>query len=175
MIRLQDFECNTLTDFAYLFDRGFPQGQRLNFLRFAASKSTKRIYSWLKLYLLFSCMHLLTDAHHLLGQSCWCHCVFVWAHGLLFVVGAMCSPVYCLTPHFLLSHYCFSVFLVCLPMYFPGVCSPMRFRCLTSLCVMFACAAVLLLGWVLFLLIIKRPTFHLHLSPCLISPHASWL
>ncbi len=114
------------------------KGQRLNFLRFAASKSTKRIYSWLKLYLLFSCMRLLTDAHHLLGQSCWCHCVFVWAHGLLFVVGAMCSPVYCLTPHFLLSHYCFSVFLVCLPMYSPGVCSPMRFRCLTS-CECYVC------------------------------------
>ncbi len=64
-----------------------------------------------------------------------CVCLSTW---LVFVVGAMCSPVYCLTPHFLLSHYCFSVFLVCLPMYFPGVCSPMRFRCLTS-CVCYVC------------------------------------
>ncbi len=37
-----------------------------------------------------------------------CLCVFVWAHSLLHVVGAMCSPVYCLTPPLLLSHYCFS-------------------------------------------------------------------
>ncbi len=69
-----------------------------------------------------------------------CLCVFVWAHGLLFVVGTMCSPVYCLTPPFLLSHYCFSyptsdllvILLVCLPISSPGVCSPVLFGCLMS-------------------------------------------
>ncbi len=58
---------------------------------------------------------------------------------MLFVVGAMCSPLYCLTQPFLLSHYCFSyatcVFLVTLliglPIYYPGVCSPVL--ALTSL------------------------------------------
>ncbi len=50
---------------------------------------------------------------------------------MLFVVGALCSPLFCLTQPFLLSHYCFSyatcVFLVTLliglPIYYPGVCS----------------------------------------------------
>ncbi len=31
-----------------------------------------------------------------------------WAHGLLFVPGAMCSPVYCLSPPILLPNHCFS-------------------------------------------------------------------
>ncbi len=129
---------NTLTDFAYLFDRGFPQGQRLNFLRFAASKSTKRI--WNCICCLVACTCSLMHIVYCLSPAD--VTVFVWAHGLLFVVGAMCSPVYCLTPHFLLSHYCFSyttrVFLVRLPMCSPGVCSPMRFRCLMS-CECYVC------------------------------------
>ncbi len=61
------------------------------------------------------------------------------AHGLLFVVGAMCSHVYCLPPPFLLVNHCFSgstcvslVTLVCLPIYPPGVCSPVLIRCLSS-------------------------------------------
>ncbi len=53
------------------------------------------------------------------------------SHGLLFVVGAMCSHVYCLSPPILLPHHYFSgstcvplFTLVCLPIYPPGVCSP---------------------------------------------------
>ncbi len=41
------------------------------------------------------------DGHQ--GSLCLC-----WAHGLLFVVGAMCSTVYCLSPPILLPHHCFS-------------------------------------------------------------------
>ncbi len=52
------------------------------------------------------------------------------------VVGAMCSSVYCLSPPILLPHYCFSgstcVPLFCLPIYLPGVCSPVLIRCLSS-------------------------------------------
>ncbi len=84
--------------------------------------------------------HLTGDCHGLAGVPGWatrCHCLFVWAHGLLFVVGAMCSPVYCLTPPSL-SRYCFSRFtcvvLVCLPIYSPGVSSPVLICCFT-LCV----------------------------------------
>ncbi len=69
-----------------------------------------------------------------------------WAHGLLFVVGVMCSPVYCLSPPFLLHPHCFSystcvslvTLLVCLPIYPPGVCSPVLIRCFT-LCVCYVC------------------------------------
>ncbi len=68
-----------------------------------------------------------------------------WAHGLLFVVGAMCSPVYCLSPPILLPNHCFScstcvslVTLVCLPISPPGVCSPVLIRCFTS-CVFHVC------------------------------------
>ncbi len=99
-----------------------------------------------------------------------CLCVFVWAHGLLFVVGAMCSPVYCKTPPFLLSHYSFSyivivILLVCLPIYSPGVCSPVLFGCLMSdvtscVCVISACLLVFLpRGCFCFFLLFKKPTF----------------
>ncbi len=40
-----------------------------------------------------------------------------WAHGLLFVVGAMCSPVYFLSPPILLLNHCFSCSTCCLPRY----------------------------------------------------------
>ncbi len=54
----------------------------------------------------------------------------------------MCSPVYCLTPPSLLSRYCFSrftcVLLVCLPIYSPGVSSPVLICCFTS-CVWYVC------------------------------------
>ncbi len=64
--------------------------------------------------------------------------VFVcWAHGLLFVVCAMCSSVYCLSPPILLPHHCSSgstsvplVTLVCLPIYPPGVWNNVLIRCL---------------------------------------------
>ncbi len=54
--------------------------------------------------------------------------------------GAICSPVYCLNPPILLPHYCFSystcvslvTLLVCLPIYSPGVCSPVLFHCYMS-------------------------------------------
>ncbi len=65
--------------------------------------------------------------------------VFVcWAHGLLFVVCAMCSSVYCLSPPILLPHHCSSgstsvplVTLVCLPIYPPGVWNNVLIRCLS--------------------------------------------
>ncbi len=45
-----------------------------------------------------------------------------WAHGFLFIVGAMCSHIYCLPPLILLPNHCFScstcvslITLVCLP------------------------------------------------------------
>ncbi len=47
---------------------------------------------------------------------CWCaraahQMSLCWAHGLWFVVGAMCSPVYCLPPTILLTNHCFSCLL----------------------------------------------------------------
>ncbi len=63
----------------------------------------------------------------ILSRSCWCaraghQMSLCWAHGLLFVVGAMCSHVYCLFPLILLPNHCFSgstcvclVTLICLP------------------------------------------------------------
>ncbi len=54
----------------------------------------------------------------------------------------MCSPVYCLTPPSLLSRYCFSrftcVLLVCLPIYSPGVSSPVLICCFSS-CECYVC------------------------------------
>ncbi len=38
-----------------------------------------------------------------------------WAHGLLFVDGAMCSHVYCLSPPILLPNHCFS-WSTCVPL-----------------------------------------------------------
>ncbi len=108
------------------------------------------------------------------------------AHGLLYVVGAMCSPVYCLTPPFLLSHYCFSyatsvllvTLLVCLPIYSPGVISPVLFGCLMSdvtSCECYLClpACFSPSGWLLLIfcliLLLKDPH-----SPALeSSPHLS--
>ncbi len=106
-----------------------------------------------------------------------------WAHGLLFVVGAMCSPVYCLSPHILLPNHYFScatcvslVTLVCLPSLLVSVVLGwsvvflrVRLTVQTVLCLPtylffpvggFCCS--------LFYFIIKNP-FLLHLSPCLIS------
>ncbi len=103
--------------------------------------------------------------HGLAGVPGWatrCHCLFVCAHGLLFVVGAMCPPIYCLTPPSLLSHYCFSYFtwvlLVCLPLYSPGVCNPVlrRYLCFMSdgdvVCVVCLPACFSPSGWLLFFL-----------------------
>ncbi len=83
-----------------------------------------------------------------------CIFVFVWEHGLLFVIGARCSPVYCLTPPF------------CLPACLPACFSPS--------------------GWFLFVFvsfyyqkyIFSFHSYYLysfyHLSPRLISLHATW-
>ncbi len=79
------------------------------------------------------------DGHQ--GSLCLC-----WAHGLLFVVGAMCSTVYCLSPPILLPSSLFQFLHLCLPrslfvwlpIYPPGVCSPVLIHCFTS-CVCYVC------------------------------------
>ncbi len=83
------------------------------------------------------------DGHQ--GSLCLC-----WAHELLFVVGAMCSTVYCLSPPILLPHHCFSsstcVSLV--PSSFDSlfILQVSVVLCwsivLIRVCVMFACTAV---------------------------------
>ncbi len=120
------------------------------------------------------------DGHQ--GSLCLC-----WAHGLLFVVGAMCSTVYCLSPPILLPHHCFSsstcVSLV--PSSFDSLfilqvsvvlCWSIVLR---RVCVMFACTAVRCLPAcfsplrVVFVhFIIKKTHSSCTLSPCLISPLA---
>ncbi len=74
----------------------------------------------------------------------------------------MCSHVYCLSPPILLPNHCFScstcVFLitpVCLPIYPPGVCSPVLIRCLTS-CVYVECTQLSGFCSSLFYFIIKK-------------------
>ncbi len=70
-----------------------------------------------------------------------------WAHGLVFVVGARCSHVYCLPSPILLPHHYFScstcvplVTFVCLPICPAGVCSPVLIRCLlSSVCDVWLC------------------------------------
>ncbi len=102
-----------------------------------------------------------------------------WAHGLLFVIGAMCSHVYCLSPPILLPNHFFScstcvslVTFVCLPIYPPGVCSPVLIRCLTS-CVYVECTQLsaclffpfrVVFVHLHFISLLKRHIF-LHLSP----------
>ncbi len=98
------------------------------------------------------------------------------AHGLLFVVGAMCSQVYCLSPPILLPNHCLScVTLVCLSVYPPGVCSPVLIRCLTS-CVFNVClfchslpAFPLRVFFVYLCFILLLKPILLHMSPRLIS------
>ncbi len=114
-----------------------------------------------------------------------------WAHGLLFVVGAMCSHVYCLSPPILLPHHCFScstcvplVTLICLPIYPSGVCSPVLICCFTS-CVFHVCLFCSSLPACLFFpfrvffvydrfILLLKEKIILHLSPLLISPHPPW-
>ncbi len=126
----------------------------------------------------------------ILSRSCWCALTGVPQHGLLFIVGAMCSPVYCLPPPIMLPNHCFSCStcvslftLVCLPIYPPGVCSPVLIRCLSSCvcyvdcysslpaCMFFPFGVVFV--HLCFYFVIKNP-IPLHLSPRHLSPHASW-
>ncbi len=94
------------------------------------------------------------------------------------VVGATCSPVYCLSPLVLFTNHCFScstfVSLVCLSFYPPGVCSPVLICCVTS-CVYVECTQLYACLFSpsgnfcsLFYFIIKKTIF-LHLSLRLIS------
>ncbi len=75
-----------------------------------------------------------------------------WAHGLLFVVGAMCSHVDCLPPPVLLTNHCFSgstcvslVTLVCLPI-LASWCLQSCADPLSLVCVMLNCKTVLCLS-----------------------------
>ncbi len=108
-----------------------------------------------------------------------------WAHGLLFIVGAMCSHVYCLPPPIFLPNHCFSCFtrvsLVCLSICPPGVCSPVLIHCLT-LCMFVKCtqlfACLFFPFWVIFvylcfILLLKRPSSCIW-DLALISPVDSW-
>ncbi len=89
-------------------------------------------------------------------------------------------PSYLVTSSlFQLLHLCLPRYLlVCLPIYSPGVCSPVLIRCFTS-CVVSACTAVLCLpvsplGFCFFLLLKERPfflqlEFSPHLSSCTLT------
>ncbi len=111
---------------------------------------------------------------------------------LLLCLCVVPSAFSCLSPPILSPHYCLSgstcvsLSLVCLPIYYPVVCSPVLIRCFRScvcvcVCVMSACTAVLCLlvfppsgGFCsyLFNFIIKRDHSSCNLSPRLISPHS---
>ncbi len=94
-----------------------------------------------------------------------------WAHVLLFVVGAMCSPAYCLSPPALLSNHCFScstcVSLVTLVCLLVGLCvcvcvcvcvlTVQQFSACFSPSGVFCCS--------LFYFIIIKANILLHLSP----------
>ncbi len=54
-----------------------------------------------------------------------------WAHGLLFVVGAMCSPVYWLPPPIFLTNHCFSC-STCVPHRYPRLSPYLASWCLQS-------------------------------------------
>ncbi len=109
-----------------------------------------------------------------------------WTHGLLFVVGAMCSHVYCLSHPLLLTNHCFSgstcvslVTLVCLPILaswcLQSCADPLSsFMCLTAcvlcwLCKQFStCLPVFPLrgGFCSFVFhFMIKTTILLHLSP----------
>ncbi len=76
-----------------------------------------------------------------------------WAHGLLFVVGVMCSPVYCLSPPILFTSSLFQSLHLCLPRNPPRLSPYLSSRCFWSCadllfcveCVMSACTAALCL------------------------------
>ncbi len=81
------------------------------------------------------------DGHQ--GSLCLC-----WAHGLLFVVCCWCHVLNCLlsVPSYLVTSSLFQFLHLCLPrslfvwlpIYPPGVCSPVLIHCFTS-CVYYAC------------------------------------
>ncbi len=92
-----------------------------------------------------------------------------WAHGLLFVVGAMCSPVYCLPPPILLP--LFQLLHLCLPRY-PHLSPYLASWCLQSCADPLSYVMCMLI--VLFYFIIKNPhSPALESSPHL-SHHAPW-
>ncbi len=123
------------------------------------------------------------------GMATRCLCVLsTW---LFVFVGAMCSSVYCLSPPILLPHHRFSgstcvplITLVCLPIYPPGVCSPVLIRCLSS-CVCYvdcysslpACPfftfGVIFVHFCFILWLKRNHSLALESSPHL-SPHAPW-
>ncbi len=109
-----------------------------------------------------------------------------WAHGLLFVDGAMCSHVYCLSPPILLPNHCFS-WSTCVPLLpsfvslfsllvFVVLCWSVVFR---RLCVMLtaqqfsACLFIpsgVVFVYLCFILLLKNPIpLHFESSPSLSS------
>ncbi len=109
-----------------------------------------------------------------------------WTHGLLFVVGAMCSPVYCLSPPILLTNHCFSC-STCVSRY-PRLSPYLASWCLQScadllsyvVCVCWVCTALCLsvfpfgVVFVLFFISLLKRHFSCILSPRLIYPHVPW-
>ncbi len=125
-----------------------------------------------------------------MSRSCWCAqashqmSLCVEHMDLLFVVGAMCSPDYCLPSPILLTTSCFSgstgvslVTLVCLPILASWCLQSCGDLFFLRVCVMLTTAVLCLpacfppSGWFLLLFVLfyyQIPIF-LHLSPRLIS------